>query len=377
MLDWQSSESDSREFLRTLRFDLFKDEIYVFTPTGEVKVLPENATAVDFAFQVHSAVGEHCSGAKVNGKLVPLNTPLKSGDYVEIITNQHRHPSRDWLKFVKTAKARTRIQHYIRTEERERAVALGKDILDKQGRRYGLNFQKALKDIDEQKLTAAFNLRTLDDLYSAVGYSHVQVQKVVRTVQGMLGLDKAALSPASSVASPSPLAEAEQKSTEKQAEQRKADSISISGSDSNNDILFRFAKCCSPVPGDHIIGYISRGRGITVHTADCPTIIAAEPERLLAVNWDGQREEPFPTRIHILSKNIKGTLYSVAGVLLEEDINVDAGNIRSNMDGRTEINLRVEVRDTVQLYQVMAKLRRLDNVLEVVRGVVAPEARTS
>ncbi|MDR2825198.1 MAG: bifunctional (p)ppGpp synthetase/guanosine-3',5'-bis(diphosphate) 3'-pyrophosphohydrolase, partial [Deltaproteobacteria bacterium] len=280
MLDWQKVESDSKEFLRTLRFDLFKDEIYVFTPNGEVKVLPENATSVDFAFQIHSKVGDHCAGAKVNGKLTPLNNPLKSGDYVEIITNQHRHPSRDWLKFVKTAKARSRIQHYIRTEERERTIILGKDILEKQGRRYGVNFQKALKDVDEHKLVSEFNLRTLDDLYSAVGYSQVQVQKVLKHIQTLLGPDKTSSLPVVPTAPQGTLSEAEQKNAEKQAEQRKTDSIIISGGGSANDILFRFAKCCTPVPGDHIIGYISRGRGITVHTADCPTILAAEPERL-------------------------------------------------------------------------------------------------
>ena len=152
MLDWQKVESDSKEFLRTLRFDLFKDEIYVFTPNGDVKVLPDQSTPVAFAYQVHTKVGDHCAGAKVNSRLVPLSTPLKSGDYVEIITNQQRHPSRDWLKFVKTAKARSRVQHYIRTEERGRTIELGKEILEKQGRRYNLNFMRAVKEIDEQKL---------------------------------------------------------------------------------------------------------------------------------------------------------------------------------------------------------------------------------
>ncbi|MDR2075544.1 MAG: bifunctional (p)ppGpp synthetase/guanosine-3',5'-bis(diphosphate) 3'-pyrophosphohydrolase, partial [Desulfovibrio sp.] len=146
MLDWQKMESTSHEFLRSLRFDLFKDEIYVFTPRGEVKELPENATPVDFAYQIHTAVGDRCAGGKINGKLMPLSTPLKSGDTVEIITDPHRHPSRDWLKFVKTAKARTRIQHFIRTEERARSISLGKEILEKQGRRAGVNFQKVLKE---------------------------------------------------------------------------------------------------------------------------------------------------------------------------------------------------------------------------------------
>lgn len=371
MLDWQKVENDSKEFLRTLRFDLFKDEIYVFTPNGDVKELPENATPVDFAYQIHTKVGDHCAGAKVNGKLVPLSTPLKSGDYVEIITNQNRHPSRDWLKFIKTAKARSRIQHYIRTEERDRTIALGKDILEKQGRRYGINFQKAIKELDEQKLAGEFNLRSLDDLYSAVGYSHVQSARVFRAVQNLLDPEGAIQT--GLPGSGHPPSEADLRDSEKRAEKKKADSISISGG--GDDILLRFAKCCNPVPGDHIIGYISRGRGITVHTADCPTIQTAEPERLLSINWEGQREEPFPTRIHIISKNLKGILYQVAKVLYEEDINIDAGSLRSNVDGRSEFKLTIDVRDTVQLYQVMAKLRRLDDVLEVVRSVVTQEGK--
>ncbi|MDR1125501.1 MAG: bifunctional (p)ppGpp synthetase/guanosine-3',5'-bis(diphosphate) 3'-pyrophosphohydrolase [Deltaproteobacteria bacterium] len=371
MLDWQKVENDSKEFLRTLRFDLFKDEIYVFTPNGDVKELPETATPVDFAYQIHSKVGDHCAGAKVNGKLVPLSATLKSGDYVEIITNQNRHPSRDWLKFVKTAKARSRIQHYIRTEERDRTIALGKDILEKQGRRYGINFQKAIKEIDEQKFAAEFNLRTLDDLYSAVGYSHIQTTRVFRAMQGLLDPEGAVQ--AGPPGGGQPPSEAGQRDSEKRAEKKKADSISISGG--GDDILLRFAKCCNPVPGDHIIGYVSRGRGITVHTADCPTILTAEPERLLSINWEGQREEPFPTRIHIIAKNLKGILYQVSKVLYEQDINIDAGSLRSNVDGRAEFTLTIEVRDTVQLYQVMAKLRRLDDVLEVVRSVVTPEGK--
>ncbi|MDL2306693.1 bifunctional (p)ppGpp synthetase/guanosine-3',5'-bis(diphosphate) 3'-pyrophosphohydrolase, partial [Desulfovibrio sp. OttesenSCG-928-C06] len=364
MLDWQKVESDSKEFLRTLRFDLFKDEIYVFTPNGDVKVLPDQATPVDFAYQVHTKVGDHCAGAKVNSKLVPLSNPLKSGDYVEIITNQQRHPSRDWLKFVKTAKARSRVQHYIRTEERGRTIELGKDILEKQGRRYNLNFVRAVKEIDEQKLLAEFHLKSMDDLYSAVGYSQIQVQKVIRAVQNILEPEKAAAVAAEKVAQ---TVSAHGEEDSKKAEKKKADSISISGG--GDDILLRFAKCCNPVPGDPIIGYISRGRGITVHTADCPTILAAEPERLLSINWDGQQEEPFPTRIHIVSKNIKGVLHDVSGVLLKEGVNINSGTMRSNVDGRSEINLVVEVRDTVQLYQVMAKLRQIDNIYEVVRSV--------
>lgn len=372
MLDWQKVENDSKEFLRNLRFDLFKDEIYVFTPQGEVKELPEEATPVDFAYQVHTKIGDHCAGAKVNSRLVPLSTALKSGDYVEIITDAGRHPSRDWLKFVKTAKARSRIQHYIRTEERGRSIAFGKDILEKQSRRYSLNFVKAVKEVDMAELLAEFRMKNLDELYSAVGYSHVPARKVLRKLQAMLGLDGE--SQAEKAAQEELSAAEHAAEAAKNAEKRKADSVTIGGGGS--EILRRFAKCCNPVPGDHIIGYISRGRGITIHTADCPAILSAEPERLLSVSWDGEVEKPFPTRIHIVARNIKGVLFEVSGILMKEDINVDSGNMRSNVDGRTEIDLVVEVRDTVQLYQVMAKLRQVPSVYEVVRSV-APETSFS
>lgn len=367
MLDWQKVENDSKEFLRNLRFDLFKDEIYVFTPQGDVKELPEDATPVDFAYQVHSKVGDHCAGAKVNSRLVPLSTTLKSGDYVEIITDANRHPSRDWLKFVKTAKARSRIQHYVRTEERGRSIAFGKDILEKQSRRYGLNFQKIIKETDAVALAAEFNVKSLDDLYSAVGYSHIQARRVLRYIQSVLGLDD---NMQAEKAAQAELSAAEQAAlAAKSAEERKAESVIIGGGGSG--ILRRFAKCCNPVPGDHIIGYISRGRGITVHTADCPAILSAEPERLLSVSWDGKGEKPFPTRIHIVAKNIKGVLFDVTGVLMKEGVNIDSGNLRSNVDGRSEIDLIVEVKDTVQLYQVMGKLRQVPAVYEVMRSVAS------
>ncbi len=366
MLDWQKVENDSKEFLRTLRFDLFKDEIYVFTPQGEVKELPEEATPVDFAYQVHTKVGDHCAGAKVNSRLVPLSTPLKSGDYVEIITDPNRHPGRDWLKFVKTAKARSRIQHYIRTEERGRSISFGRDILDKQARRFNFNFQKTIKEIDLALLLEEFRVKNLEELYSSVGYSHIQPRKVVRFIKELLGHPLEEENVASAEAEQNAALHAAQAA--KTAEERKAESIVISG---GTGIMRRFAKCCNPVPGDHIIGYISRGRGITIHTADCPAVLSAEPERLLSVSWDGELEKPFPTRIHIVSKNIKGVLFDVAGILLKEGVNIDSGNMRSNVDGKSEIDLVVEVKDTVQLYQVMAKLRQIQSVLEVMRSVGA------
>ncbi len=355
MLDWTKLESDSREFLRSLRFDLFKDEIYVFTPRGAVKELPENATPVDFAYQIHTQVGDHCAGAKVNGKLTPLSSPLKSGDTVEIITDPNRHPSRDWLKFVKTAKARTRVQQFIRTEERARSISLGREMLEKQGRRHGVNIQKALKEGTLLKVALELKFTSVDDLISAVGYARVTPRKVLSFLIPKPAEDAAA--PAVEEAAPA--------HAPTHAES-KANSISIKGID---DILVRFAKCCNPVPGDPIVGYISRGRGVAVHTADCPTISQMEPERLLPVYWEGRDKEeaPFPARIRLLCHNTRGVMARIAAMLDANNVNIDSGHIRSTVDGRSEIEMVIEVTDVAQLLLVLEKLRKVEHVLEVAR----------
>ena len=355
MLDWTKMESDSREFLRSLRFDLFKDEIYVFTPRGAVKELPENATPVDFAYQIHTEVGDRCAGSKINGKLMPLSTTLKSGDTVEIITVPNRRPSRDWLKFVKTAKARTRIQQFIRTEERARSISLGREMLEKQGRRLGVNIQKSIKDGTLLLVAQELKFAGVDELMSAVGYARITPRKVLVFLQPK------------PVEGPSPAAVHEEAPTPKTPEPKasKADSVVVKGVD---DMLIRFAKCCNPVPGDPIIGYTSRGRGVAVHTANCPTINQMEPERLLPVHWEGSKEDaPFPARIHIWCKNTKGVLAKIAAALDSGGVNIDSGTIRSHVDGRTEMELMIEVADLVQLIFIQDKLRKVDNVLEVAR----------
>ncbi|MDR3073864.1 MAG: bifunctional (p)ppGpp synthetase/guanosine-3',5'-bis(diphosphate) 3'-pyrophosphohydrolase [Deltaproteobacteria bacterium] len=358
MIDWQKMESDSREFLRSLRFDLFKDEIYVFTPKGEVKELPEGATPVDFAYQIHTQVGSRCIGAKVNGKLVPLSTALRSGDMVEILTDPNRHPSRDWLKFVKTAKARTRIQHYIRTEERERSISLGREILEKQGRKLGVNVAKALKDGDLAQTALEAGLPTVDELFSALGYARITPQKVLRLMLPKEDAEK------------QPPEEAE-KPARKDAAPKKTDSVVIQGM---RDVMVRYAKCCNPVPGDAIVGYISRGRGVTVHTSDCSTIQDMEPERIISVQWEGTVDSrPYPARIRIVSKNIMGVLGRIALALAEENVNIESGTVRTLMENKSELDFVVEVSDAAHLYHVIDKLRGLDSVEEVARGHVGPE----
>ena len=350
----QRDETDAKEFMHSLRLDLFKDEVYVYTPRGDVKELPEGATPLDFAFLIHTEVGMRCAGAKVNGKLVPLGTLLKNGDTVEIITDPARRPSRDWLKIVKTAKARSRVQHYIRTEERARAVALGREMLEKEGRKLSLNVAKAAKEGHLTMIAQDMSLDSADDLYASVGYAHNTPRKVLNKLYALLH-------PQEAEPAPQPAASAKEKETA----QRQQEGIGISGVDG---VLVRFAKCCNPVPGDPVVGYISRGLGITVHTLDCVNVPNMEPERLISVNWDGEVDKPFPARIHMLTRNERGVLAAVAQIFVKHDVNIDEFTARSQVDGRSQMDCTVEVRNAVQLYQMIDELRRLPAIFEVIRS---------
>ena len=364
IMDWQRELTDSREFVANLRFDLFQDEVYVFTPKGDVKELPEGATAVDLAFLIHTAIGEHCAGAKVNGRLVPLDTPLKNGDTVEIITDKNRQPNRDWLKFVKTAKARMRVKHFIRTEERERSIVLGRDMLDKQGRKDGVNVAKAIKDGSMLTVAKDLSMATVDDVLSAVGYSRITPKKIiVRLMPKREGEEAEAAAAKAEAHAPTPESGHVPKG-------KPGESVRIEGVD---NVLVRLAQCCNPVPGDAIVGYISRGRGVVVHTHDCPNVRTLESERLIQVHWEGQKEQPYPAGLSILAKNLKGVLGKISNQLAEEGVNIDSGAIHSNVDGTTQLTFRIEVRDASHLYRTIERLRKLDAVIDVKRHAVTDE----
>ena len=350
----QGDETDSREFMHALKMDLFKDEVYVYTPAGDVKELPEGATPLDFAFLIHTKVGQHCAGAKVNGRLMPLSTELKNGDIVEIVTDPARNPNRDWLKLVKTAKARSRIHRYLRTEERARAVTLGRDMLEKEGRKASLNVAKALKEGHLALVAQEMNFESVDDLIAAVGYAHLTPRKILNRLYAVLHPNEAA-----------PVAPATPSVKESREEAvRKTEGVGISGVDG---VLMRFAKCCNPVPGDPIIGYISRGMGVSVHCADCPNVANMEPERLISVHWDGAEEKPYEAGIFIIAKNVQGVLAEVAQILSKNNVNITGLSMDNLVDGRAKLRFTVEVRDATQLYQLIEAIRALPSILEVVR----------
>lgn len=349
----QPDEADSREFLHSLKMDLFKDEVYVYTPAGDVKELPDGATPLDFAYVIHTKVGQHCAGAKVNGRLAPLGTPLKNGDIVEIVTDPARNPTRDWLKLVKTARARSRIQHYLRTEERAHATNLGRELLEKEGRKVNLNVAKAHKDGHLAVVAQDMNCDSEEELIAAVGYAHVTPRKVLNKLY-------AVLHPDAPVADQAPPTIKESR----EAAKNKVEGVGIAGVDG---VLMRFAKCCNPVPGDPIVGYISRGMGITVHRADCPNVTNMEPERLISVHWEGHAEKPYEAGIFIIAKNEPGVIANVAEIISRNGINISDFNTRTRIDGRSQLRLRIEVANANQLYQIIEAIRELPSIIEIVR----------
>ncbi|WP_045215294.1 RelA/SpoT family protein [Desulfonatronovibrio magnus] len=354
ILDWQEELKDPREFMASLRFDLFEDEVYVFTPRGQVKELPEGATPIDFAYLIHSEVGDRCSGARVNGKLVPLNSKLKNGDTVEIITDPHRHPSRDWLKLVKTAKARTRIKQWIRNEERQQSISLAREVLDKEGRKLGININQAFKKGRFKEIAADYSLNSEEDLLSAIGYARITPRQVLNK-----------LLPREEEVKDESLIQEEQKFEEKAVHPgAKKEGIRIKGV---GDVMVRFAQCCNPLPGDPIVGYISRGRGVAIHTTDCQNVQEMEPERQIEVFWESELHKSFPAKVKIICANQKGVLAKISTLLTKEDVNIDSGSFKSNVDGKSELLFTVMVHDSSHLYDSIGKLRKLKEVVEVTR----------
>ncbi|MBT8358436.1 MAG: bifunctional (p)ppGpp synthetase/guanosine-3',5'-bis(diphosphate) 3'-pyrophosphohydrolase, partial [Deltaproteobacteria bacterium] len=295
LVENQENFHDPSEFLENVRIDLFPDEVYVFTPGGEVKSLPKGATPVDFAYSIHSEVGNQCTGAKVNGRMVPLQHELKTGDIAEIITSKNHHPSKDWLKFVKTVKARSRIRQWIKTEEKDRSLSLGREMCEKAFRKYRLNFNASVKSEEMEKVADHFGFKTVEDLIANVGYGKITPLQVVR---------KFALKP-----------ELEEKRESifnkiigRVKKKKPRSGVIVKGVD---DMLIKFGKCCQPVPGDPITGYITRGYGVTVHRAGCINALNMNPERQIDVEWNVEIEETYPVKIRIRSYDRMGLLADV------------------------------------------------------------------
>jgi len=353
LMESQTDVTDSKEFLDSVRVDLFPDEVYVFTPKGDVKALPEGSTPLDFAYAVHTDVGHHCVGAKVNGKLVPLRYTLRQGDIVEIVASPTQHPSRDWLKIVKSSRSKAKINQWLKVEERARSLELGRELFDREAKKYRLVPATLLASEEMKKLLVELGFSSADDLLASVGYGKSSVHQVLGK-----------LAPA--VVHDEPVPDRTAKTP------RKAEgAVRIRGVD---DVLVRFGKCCSPVPGDGIVGFITRGRGLTVHARDCLTVVknVLDKERLVAVEWDGGEPAKRPVKIAVyIGRDRPGLLAEITAAISSRHGNITKAEITVTDDGKGLNHFVIEVEDLQQLQGIMQGIREVKDIVNVerVRGL--------
>jgi guanosine-3',5'-bis(diphosphate) 3'-pyrophosphohydrolase len=344
LMEWRQDVEDAREFVDSMKSDVFMERVYVFTPRGDIIDLPSGATPIDFAYHVHTDVGNRCRGAKVNGKLVSLDYVLKTGDKVEILTAKRGGPSRDWLNtnlgLVKTQRARSKIKHWFKRQAREKNMAVGKSMLEKELRRLGL------QDVNLERLAREFDYRTLDDLYVGLGTGDLPLSRIVKHLT---------------------LGEKEEEGDLIQptfGPESKAESgVTVLGL---KGLLSSLARCCNPAPGDEIVGYITRGRGATIHRIDCPNILRIEDrERLVRVTW-GEPKATYPVPIRIRAYDRDGLMKDVSTLIADEGVNMPKVKVDVNRN-LAVFDLVLEVRDVFQLSRLLDRLENLPNVTEAIR----------
>jgi GTP pyrophosphokinase len=350
MLDWQKEVEDSREYIDLVKVDLFPDEVYVFTPNGEVLALPKGATPVDFAYRIHTQVGDRCSGATVNDQIVPLSHALQSGDRVSILTREDHKPSRDWLKSVKTSKARAKIRQWLKKEQHEQSYVAGKAMADKELRKYKMTFPRAEKDGLIEKAATKLNYKNNETMVAALGYGIMTMTQFLMEVV------------------PEELQTGDLKPKESALDrllrpitQRKRSGIKIKDID---NVLFRLANCCSPLPGENVTGFVTRGRGITVHALECAELQILDSERMVEVEWDlGTTRTVQHAILQLDVSNRTGMLAEISQVIAGEKVNISDVTTRSLDSGEAQIDLTIEVTDISEMKSLMKKVEKVKGVL--------------
>ena len=350
VLEWQHETREPEEFMEFLRIDLFQDEIFVFTPAGDVKQLPKGATAIDFAFAVHTEIGMQCSGAKVNGRIIPLSRPLQNGNTVEVLTSETQTPSRDWLGFIRTSKARHTVRQWLRQEEYGSATRLGRDIIKREWKRYR---RGKLDEAAVQKAAQAFGHHNVNALYASVAHGDISLTRVTRAI-----LPDSV--PEKSEESPSLLNKFVDKVWSGGDK-----GIEIQGLD---DLMVRYSQCCQPVPGDDVMGYISRGRGISVHRTDCPNVLhlSNEPERRIEIDWGSDGGRRFLVRIFMEGTDRHGLFADIAKAVTETGTNIQSADIKAVEGGMRGLFI-IEVEHLKHLQKVTRKVKRVKGVISVER----------
>ncbi len=358
-LEWQSEMQDPEEFMQTLKKELFEDEVYVFTPKGAIKVLPKGATPIDFAYQIHEQIGHHMVGCKINSKMMPIITPLKSGDIVEILTSdQTKGPSRDWIKFVKSSGARNRILSWFKKNQREENIEKGKDLIEKELKKIGVKHEDIFKPEFINAALNRYKYSTIDDMYASVGFGSISPGKIIarmleeyRKVHKGDDIEKTL----------------EALSKEKvHKEKPSQNGIIVKGID---NCLVKLSKCCNPVPGDEIIGYITRGRGVSVHRTNCVNTkrLLEEGNRIIDVYWSDSKKTAYSADIEIYANDRLGLLADVVKVLGDNKCNIMAVASKTNKERIAVIELTIEIENTEKLNNVLKNLRKIDSVYEVKR----------
>ena len=344
MMEWEKDVKDPQEFLDSLKEDVFNSQVYVFTPKGDVIELPAESTPIDFAYRVHSKVGNKCVGAKINGRLVPIDYKLQNGEIVEVITSANSSgPSRDWLKIVKTPNARNRIRQFFKKERREENIERGYEILEKEFKRYGIPLKDSSIEKFMEQISKKFNQPSLEDLIATIGYGGITASQVVPKVRDFYLKEY------------------------KEKRKKNSSGVIVKGLD---NILVRFAKCCNPLPGDEIIGYVTKGRGVAIHRADCPNCKLDNEvfkQRLIDVEWDNPKKTKFEGEIRIVGTDRKSMLNDIVHTIAMQKLNINGVNARKSKDEITHINLLIEVNDISELTNLMKKLKAIPGVDDVFR----------
>ena len=353
LLEWQQEVRDPQEFLQNLKIELYPEEVYIFTPKGEVKALPRDSTPVDFAYAIHTDVGHQCVGARVNGKMVPLRTRLRNGDIVEVVTTPGHKPSRDWLNFVTTSRARNKIKHFIHAEEKIRSLELGRKLFDKEARRFGLNVKNLTEGERFNEVLVEAGFQKADELFTAIAYGKLAAKAVLAKLVPQEQLKEPQESALTSVVR-KVLGTGDEK-------------IKVRGID---DIMVFRARCCNPIRGEKIVGYITRGKGVSVHSAACPNVVNLlyDPERRIDVEWDkGSDASPYTVRLSIQVEDRRGILADVSSKIA--GINTNIRNVEATTtDQMGRIDMTVEISDVKHLQKVIKSLRSVEGVLDVERA---------
>ena len=342
---------DPGEFLENVRIDLFPDEVYVFTPKGDIRALPKGSTPVDFAYLIHTEIGQKCVGAKINGQMVSLPYQLQTGDIVEIVTAKNHTPSKDWLKFVKTIKARSKIRQWIKAQERERSISLGREMLDKAFRKERQSFVNLSKSDQMNEVVASLGLKTLDDLIANVGYGKTTPLQVLRPfiAKPETQADRASIL---------------EKLISRVRKKKPKAGVLVRGVE---DILIKFGKCCQPVPGDSISGYITQGYGVTIHRASCVNALRSSPDRQIEVEWNTESSESYPAKIEVVSQDRMGLLADLVGNISKLGANILHASSDTQDNQMVESHFTINVQDTEHLDRVLSAVRRVKHVQDAKR----------